>query len=292
MPDRITNSSTVLVCFMAPLLTSPAQALVVRPAPIGERAALADCIVVGKVTTLEEKTVEIAPFSGAEEKVKYQVAVVKISEALLDAKKLTHVRVAFPAQQPQAGGPRPILRRYPQLELTVGKEGCFFLKKHPEESFYLAQAPTDFIAQKDNENFKKEVAEVKRCTKLLSDPKAGLKSKQADDRLLTAALLIARYRSPRGLGVNFKTERIDADQSKQILDALARADWSKNNPQDITSPVGLFNRLGVEAKDGWTSPQSTFQDYAAAAKNWVQEHAGSYRIQRYVPEKQHERPKD
>ena len=36
---------------------------------------------------------------------------------------------------------------------------------------------------------------VKRCVKLLEKPTAGLKSKDASDRLLTASLLINRYRT-------------------------------------------------------------------------------------------------
>jgi hypothetical protein len=42
--------------------------------------------------------------------------------------------------------------------------------------------------------------------------------------------------------------------------------------------------LGLTPEDGWAPPQN-FQEVSAAAKAWLKEHAGTYRIQRFVAEK-------
>ena len=45
-----------------------------------------------------------------------------------------------------------------------------------------------------------------------------------------------------------------------------------------------FDPFKLTEKDGWKQPQNG-QDFVAAAQKWCKEHAGSYRIERLVPEK-------
>jgi hypothetical protein len=279
-----------------------AKSLAIRFSPLYERVAQADCIVIGKVTGLEKKTVAARPFPSAPQKNEYQVATVKISESLVGAKGLTDLRVGFiaPARadilpQPAdgGGGPvRPAIRIRPpyyQPRLTVGQEGLFFLGKHSEEDFYVLSGYQSVISKQDGETFKKELAQVKHCFKLLEKPTASLKAKDASDRLLTAAMLVSRFRHFKpGMTYPPKTQPVDARRSKLILSVLAEADWSQMDQQNRLSPVMVFSQLGLTDKDGWTPPRVT-QDYAremaAAFKDWYQKHGDTYRIQRIVEEK-------
>src|SRR6516162_447515 len=111
---------------------------------------------------------------------------------------------------------------------------------------------------------------------------AGLKSKDAQERLMTAGLLIARYRTPQPGAA--KTEPIDGEESKLILTILADADWSQPFRFGQMSPQQMFGQLNLTKEDGWVPPQNirTPQDYGNAARTWLREHANTYRIKRFV----------
>ncbi|HKI38031.1 MAG TPA: hypothetical protein VKA46_39625 [Gemmataceae bacterium] len=264
--------------------------LAIRFSPLPERVATADAVVAGKVTSFEDKTVSAEPFAGAKEKAEFQIAVIKIEDAVLGAKGLTHVKVG--TVKPPEG--KPIIRPggYGPPRLTVDQEGIFFLQKHPTESFYVLQGANSVINKASNDNFDKQLARAKECAKLLADPKAGLKSKEAEDRALTASMLVIRYRTP--IPGQTKTERIDAEESKSILTALAGGDWTKGNALEDLNPQWGFNRLGLTDKDGWNWQPEPGKpvgpnDFADAAKAWLKGHADSYRIERYVSDKKDEK---
>jgi hypothetical protein len=268
------------------LIASPVWSMAIRQAPLPERVALGKVIVVGKVAEIEKKTVQAKAFPGAEEKSEYQIAVVEIKDSIQGARGLTHVRIAFlPAPKGPVGGPiRPGIRRAPALQLTKDMEACFFLTPHAEENFFVIPNLAPPIDGKAD-NFKKDVAEAKRLAKLLDDPKASLKSKNAADRELTAGLLLVRYRTP--LQNETKQEPIDAEESKQILEILAGADFEQaTSPNGFTAQQAFF-RLGLTDKDGWNPPQfKNFQkEFPPVAKKWLKENAEKYRIQRFVVEK-------
>jgi hypothetical protein len=286
------------LALLAAVLPAGAKAMMIAPAPIPQRVALADAVVVGKVTAIEDKTVSVSQVPGAKEKIEYHVAVIKVQDDLLGAKGLTHIKVGFiipkevPAPPPgPGGGIRLPIRRYPTVKLEVDQEVCIFLKKHHEGEFYVAQNYFDVIDKK-SPTFEKEVELAKKCAKALADPKASLKSKDADERLTTAGMLVARYRGFRG--PNAKTEAINADESKLILTALAEADWTKPFSRDTISPLQVFGQLSVTEKDGWNwkpAPgvpvaPTAYQD---AAKAWVKANAETYRIQRFTEEKKEEK---
>jgi hypothetical protein len=275
-------------CLALALVAAPAWSMAIRQATLPERVAMANVIVVGKVVEIEKKNVQAKAFSGAQEKTEYRVAVVEIKDAILGAKGLTHVRVAFlpepkePAVRP--GGPVLLRKRAPLVQLTKDTEACFFLTPHFEESFHVIPNLTPPIESKA-ENFKKDLAEARRIAKLLENPKAGLKSKNAADRELTAGLLLVRYRTP--LQGETKQEPIDAEESKQILETLAGADFGEVvAPTRFTAEQAFF-RLGLTDKDGWKPAQfKDFQiEFPPVAKKWLKENAEKYRIQRFVAEK-------
>jgi hypothetical protein len=268
------------------LAVAPAYGGVRMPEPpLPQRVALADCVCTGRITALEAEPVSAFPLlkiAGAP-KVPHQIALVDLQTSVVGAKGLRQLRVGYVAPlPPDQGGPsRP---RRPPIKLTVGQEGCFFLRKHPEEPFYVMQAVWDLQDKATAKDFDREMILIKRCARLLNDPDAGLRSKDAGDRLLTAGMLIFRYRTVQWVYRGKpRTEPVDAEQSKLILAALAEGAWTR---EDVESPMGrvrLFLRLGLAAHDGW-SPPSSVEDLPAAAEKWLRENRGSYRIQRYVPD--------
>jgi len=270
-------------------LTRPIPALVVAPAPIPDRVALADVVVVGKISAIEDKTVMARRFPGAPEKTEFKVALVQITDPLKGAKGLTIVRLGFvPPMAPppvQPGVPRigGGFNRFPQLNHTVGQEGIFLLTKSPDADFHVAQNYYDVIDKKAG-NFAQELALVKRAAKLMDEPAAGLKSSDAEERLMTAAMLLTKYRTPKPGVKNPKTETVDAEQSKLILAAIADGDWTRRDPQKLSAAL-VFQRLNLTAKDGWNPPKfKNYQkEFPVYAQQWLKDNAAKYRVQRFVP---------
>jgi hypothetical protein len=273
-----------------------ARAMMIAPNPLPVRLALSKTVVIGEVTAIEDKPVAARPFPGSPDKQDYKIAVVKVKDPILGAKGLTHVRVGFlpapPVPPPPAGGGgvpviRPGIRRLPRAELKVDHEYCLLLTPHFEASFEVAPGFADVIDKKGNPTFEKQVAALKHCAKLLEDPMASLKSKNPEDRFLTAAMLIGRYRTVQFVSgpAGPKQVPISADESKLILQALASADWTRNDPELQISPQRSFFQLGVTEKDGFKIPPpgpGGAQNLEGFAKAWLKAHAATYRIQRFV----------
>ena len=260
------------------VLTRPAEAgtIAAESLPLPNRVASADVIVLGKVTALEDKTVAAASYPGAKDKVDFTVAVVTVGEMLTAPKGAKTIRLAFVPTPPMVRiSPAP-------LQPAVGMEGCFFLTKLGEVDLLLAPGQLQFI-DKNSPTFEKDFALIQRCAKILEDPNAALKGKDAEDRFLAAGMLVAQYRSRKSS--NPKVESIDAEQSKLILQALAAADWTPSRNFLTLSPLMVLLRLPLTDKDGWMPPANREpKEFAAYAQQWVKEHAESYRIQRFVPE--------
>jgi len=162
-------------------------------------------------------------------------------------------------------------------ELTADQEGLFFLQKHPAGNFSIITHFQNFVAKKDNPNFAKDLELTKKYAKLLADPKANLKSKDAEDRSTTAALLIYKYTTYKP-GASKQVDT-DAAESKLILEGLADADFTK---MDI-NPAGAFYRLNPQPKDGWQSVAFKDQkEMGEAAKKWLKDNADKFRVQRLV----------
>jgi len=270
--QRVWTRVAGLVCLALLIATLPALAMMPAPQPIPQRVGRADVVVIGKVVAIEDRTVSVEQFAGAKDKIQYGVAVIEVSEGLVGAKAKSKVRVGYiPPPPPNPGGPA-VVRKFRGYVPTVGQEACFILTKHPVGDFY---EPGLYNVIDKNA---KEVDQVKRCAKLLVDTDAGLKSEDATDRLLTVGLLLSRYRSTKfGSGAT-KSEPIDAAQSKQILEALSKADWTQREP------LTYFYSLGLTPQDGWTPPKDA-KEQATAAQKWLKDNAAKYRIQKLVPEK-------
>lgn len=288
MRRMMLGGMVALACAAVLTTALPAKALVVAPNPLPVRMVNADLVVVGKVTAIEDKGVMARFAPGVQDKREYRVAVVEIQDTLKGTKGLTKVRVGFLAPPPPVRPGGPIISpggRFRQPSLTVGQEACLFLTPHFEETFFLMPGLYDAVNKQNNPNYDKEVGLLKRAGKLLDDPKASLKAKDPEDRLMTVAMLLTQYRTPKGnVGPKPRMEPVDAELSKLILEALADADWTARNPQTQLSAQMYFYQLGVTAKDGWTQPKVA-KEFVPAAKKWLKENSGTFRIQRYATEK-------
>jgi hypothetical protein len=258
---------------LLPALTRAAQQPfplpVVKPSNIlPERVVRADLVVMGTVTAIEDQRVTASGGGNlAGIKVAYKIARVKVTEVLAGPKERVTVRVGF----------------LPDPELAAGHEACFLLAKHTQGDFFVpvvgpisGSPPASVFIDKNSPAFKEQLALVRRCARLLSDPAAGLKAKDRDDRFLTAAMLVLRYRSYPGDGRPFKKKPIDAAESKQILEALRDADWSKQYPETWLAPSAVFNHLHLDPSIYNSSSQG------ADPKKWLRENAARYRIERLV----------
>ncbi len=254
---------------------SAAAGVLVMPPPGPVRVAQSDAVIVGKVVALEPQDVQVMNTT-------YRVAVVQVEEALRGARGDKTLRVGFVPPPPNAVGGRPVIITGSRgVQLQLGLEGLFLLKKHPKENFYTFGGPAGwFVGKQNNPSFEKDVKAARASVTLLDNPQAGLASKDADERLLAAAILIDRYRTAKG--ATDRQEAIPAEESKQILQALADADWkgATGGLMFRPNPMLLFNRLGIGASDGWSpAPGSNVQ---AAMQTWLRDHAATYRIRRYV----------
>jgi len=248
-------------------LASPVHAYI-GPPPIYSQFAAADCVVVGRVKAIEANTVlDTAHPAG---KSAYQFALVEVTQSLRNPLGLTHLRVG------QYG-----VWGLGENILPVGAEVCLLLRWHATEPIFVpaAWSSASFWVKAENnlEAFDKRVSQLKRMATLLKNPNAGLRSEKAEDRLLTASLLLADYQSYRGSS-DSTMEPVDEEQSRLILETLRTADWTKPDHDFGASPLTLFVHLGLTKKQ-W--PRGSY--CAETAQAWLKEHAATYRIQRYVP---------
>jgi hypothetical protein len=235
------------------------------------RFGVAEWVVVGKITTFEHKTVWALPHAGAPVKHEYAVGVLEITQALKGADGLTHLRIGL----------------LPCQSGVVGKEACFFLFPHFQEAFFVM--PRQFgepLAKEGNQGFNAEMRLYQHWAELIKDPEASLKSRDADDRFVTAALLVSQYRNfVPGIHVkDRKAEPIDAEQSRLILRTFATADWDEMEERHALPMEWLFNRLGVTTKDGWDGGKfdDDENELHAAMKKWLADHSRSFRIAAFV----------
>jgi hypothetical protein len=271
------------------------RVMLIAPAPIFERVARSESIVTGKVTEIAEKTMSLPAFPGAKDKMEYLVALVKIDDGIQGAKGLTHLKVGFRAPQAAApGGPIRIGGGRGEAKLEKDQEVLLFLTPHHTGEFQIMEAYFD-VVDKKADTFDKDVEAAKKYAKLAADPEKGLKSKDATERLTTAAMLIARYRTPRPSTTEPKQEPIDAGQSKLILNTLAESDWTPPKPggpagNNQLTPLNLFFRLNLTDKDGWKPPMDG-NKFNEAAQQWIKDNKDKFVIKRFVVEKDEKKDK-
>jgi hypothetical protein len=238
------------------------------PSPAA-RLALADSVLVGRVLSIESRPLKLRLAKG-QEPLRFNVAVVKVDSTIKGDDRLTHVRVALHQHQ----------------VMPPNFEGVFYLNLHAEEPVYLMSTEWyDYpISRAGNSGFEAQVGQLKRMGKLLRDPLAGLKSNQADDRFLTAALLISEWRSfrPSIHEAANKTAPADAELSKLILQVLAESDWNRAAADFRLTPRRVFSMLGVQQSDGFDLSKLPAAEHVEASKRWLKDNAERFRIQTFV----------
>lgn len=273
--------------------TAPALAMMIAPPNTLQRALTAPIVVVGKVASIEDDTVDAAPFPGSP-KAAHKIAVIKIEDALVGAKGLTHIKVGFlpppPAPPvnpngPIGGGIRPIRPRI-DLSLKADQAGCFFLKKHPTADFYVF----DYMSQPLNasaENYKDELATTKKAIAAAADPLKALKAEKAEDRYIAAAAVVTKYRTPaeRANGAP-KEVAIPAEETKLIFAAILETDWTKFEA-GVPHPNQLLGQTGVMVKGGFQPKPFTGQgDFNAQMKadfkKWIDGPGAKFVMKKFV----------
>jgi hypothetical protein len=256
-------------------IPSPSLAQDFPPRPsIPHRVALAETIVVGKVTRIEGQSVMLAETPGAKEKKECFIAIVHIKETIKGADGLTDIKVAFPVQDNRVGP----YKFFPLFRLHEDQTACLFLKPHHAGECLIAVSEFACIDQMEHD-FENDRKWAHQCAKLLADPEKGLRSKDADQRFLTAAMLIIQYRTQLAASKGHaKQVPIDATQSRLILQVLAEVNWKKpiEDVGEEMWPQNLFSRLSLTGNDGWN--QSLKPE---AAKKWLLENSGKHRIKKF-----------
>jgi hypothetical protein len=257
-------------------LSAHALSIAIFPAPV--RFARADAAFVGKVTAVDDKAVKADAFKGDTREMK--IATVKVSETI-HGKTAREIKVGFfiNPMPKVGGGPVIIGGGYVGPQLMKDQEGILILQKHPtmKDVYTINEYPG--IIAKGTPDYDADLKELKVLARLLADPMKGLKSKDAGERVKAAALLATRYKASPGVGA--KTEAVPAAESKLILEALAEGDWEPRVGRfDKITPQMAFFSLGLKAGDGWDPARFT----PDAAKKWLKENAGKYKMERFVRE--------
>ena len=243
-------SAVVLAAANAPAL----RVAVIAPLPTAQKVVAADAVVVGKVTSVEKETVDLEAYPGGP-KVAHTVAVLKVEDALVGAKNVTHIKVVSPkpGEQPQPGGPgggapaRPILPPAPRggfgpIAVTENQEGVFFLTKHPGSAGHYQINPGHNPLLTSDGAYKEELAKVKAASGVLSDPVKALAADKLDDRVQAALTLAYKYRA---YPTNNPTGVVDevpvpGEEGKLLLKVLLDADWVKTDAHKLADALGLL----------------------------------------------------
>jgi hypothetical protein len=237
------------------LLSPPAPALrIIAPGniPLQQKLLTADAVVVGKVTGIEKEAVDLS-LPGQPGKQPHTVAVVKVETALIGAKNVTHIKVAFPkpgeapSEQPLQQGrlrplPAPGRPGFGPVALTEGQEGVFFLSKHPGADGYYQINAGHLPMNASDGNYKDELAKVTASAAAFADPVKALSADKVEDRVQSALALAQRYRSypvnnPTGV---VQEEPLPTEESKLLVKVLLDADWAKTEAYKVADALGLL----------------------------------------------------
>lgn len=243
--------------------------------PIAHKMALADCVVLGKITAIQAKPVQGQVWRySALPKWDFTVVEVEVLEPLFGPKNTKKVRFGFIGSLEKNGSYKPTP--------AVGQTGCFFGVQVGKNDFYVV--PRFCYHEQNEPGFAKDLALARQAGSFMSQPDKGLKSKNTENRALAAHLVVLRsIFAPFRYGETGKAEPIDAELSKLTLLALADADWTTHD-REVRESLRWLNWAG---KHGAPPPKNFPPDKAddqwpAAAKQWLRNNAESYRIHRLV----------
>jgi hypothetical protein len=268
----------------------PPRAIGAAEIPLPDSIVRADVVVRGKITKLEEKSIETSPHPGAKDKVAYRVAVIKVEETLRGDKSAKEIRLGFVPptsyKTGKAGVPEPYVYPAETRTFKPNDEGLFILKKHYEEPFFVNFSLFKSFVPAGAREFDKDLELSRQLAEILAKPAAALKVDNAANRYLAAAMLVELYR-----GSQLKDERqekpIDPEVSKLLLKTLADADWKfdvgRLGGAYPPHPYRLFQRLDVTRADGYDPPAGETVKAFEATQKWLRDNAEKYVVKRRVP---------
>jgi hypothetical protein len=262
--------SIALSLYTVVLLAGRSSAYITVPRePIPNKAALADCIVVGKITSIRPKPVEARLYHHGEGRIPFVVAEVQVTEMLHGAKDAKQVSIGFIEFQVKAAATKP----------KVGQEGVFFGVKNSEKDFFVI--PDGGFHEKKQDSYAKDLEVTRLCARALNEPKRSLASRDKTERLAAAYVWSLRISyTPMRWGGELKSEPVEAELSKAILLALADADWDRD-PKTGVLPASALSWLQIGAhKAGHPFPDKVNWSDPAAAKPWLRDNAATYRLHR------------
>jgi hypothetical protein len=235
------------------------------PSPV-MRFLNAECVVAGRVIGFEDLNVRALPHAQARADQEYKIAVVHVNEALKGVRGQKHLRVGL----------------YPTQQLQSGQEVVLFLASHFEEPFYVMQQVYEYgISPAGNARaLADEVAQYRRLGRMLNDPLTALRSRDPQERLQTAVLLLTHYRTfrPALHHADRRTRAIDPEESRLILEALAEVGWNQGALDFRMNPRRAFALLAPAARDGWNPQGLNGNEVEAAARRWLRDHAPTFRV--------------
>lgn len=217
----------------AAMLAVPQPALALRIAmpsyQSGQKAVMAEAVVVGKVTSIEADTVELETYPGSKTKSAFKIGIIKIETAISGAKGLTHIKVAFAPMAIKADpneGVRFIRPGVGPVALTEGQEGIFFLVPQGPGATIM-QIPMGFEPITVNAaNYKDELAKVTKAAAVIAEPLKALKAEKLEDRQAAVAILASKYRQAPIGGGETEQVAIPAAETQLILATILEIDWS------------------------------------------------------------------
>jgi hypothetical protein len=232
---------------------------------LAQKIAFADCVVLGKITAIQDKPVQ---GKGEMRGWDFTIVEVEIKQSLHGAKDQKQLRLGFPN----------IDKRGAKPGLTVGQIGYFCGLRDGKNDFTIV--PVGCSGAEKDPGFEKDLTTARRLGRLLEHPEEGLKSTDVEERLLTAYMLVLRKcYAPWRRGMVGKAAPIDAQQSKRILLALAQGDWKKNRKEtrDVVAALQLSVKFGAPPLKDFPL-EGGEEQWAAAAKQWLKQNAETYRI--------------
>lgn len=283
------------------LMAAPAFALkIAAPGNVGlqQKLIAADAVVVGKVTKIEADPLDLTQFENGP-KVPHTVAVIKVGDALVGAKNVTHLKVVFPkpgeppAEQPGGGAPgrgrpAPIRGGFGPVAVTENQEGVFFLTKHPTAAGYYQIQPGHLPLNAADDNYKGELAKVTAAAGAFADPVKALSADKVEDRVQAALALAYKLRSypPNNVSGVIAEEPVPADVGKLLVKVLLDADWTKTDAHKVADALGLLpGQYGIPdvRPAGGEDPLAVRQK---AFQAWHAKFGGKFEVKKIVAKTQ------
>jgi hypothetical protein len=242
-----------------------ASATTTRSAPVPERVAQSDAVVLGVVTALAPLVVHAV--TGDE---RLAVATVRVDEALLGLEPgATQVRVAFQ--------PRPTNPFLPGLTFVAKQKLCLFLLWDNGTGVYRLLSDTGDGAagepptvSRDMDQYAATVAAARHAADILRDGDANLTAADPEVRMFAAWMVAVRHRRPMyPAAAELYVERpLAAGESRLILEGLARL--AVHEPEALQY---LLADLGLEPED---VGETYFSYDGRHARAWLVQNASSW----------------